>query len=176
MEQNSNTFCTWRSKTRKWSIDQRIWTHVMFYFLSPNGWMSKSLTLKYVEWHYGKFFFSRRSLAWDSFDSHTTNSVEKTLTDCKVDSLVIPGGCTKYVQALDVSWNKLFKTMMKELYDNWLSQGIQEYTISWNLKAPPIKPMVELVLESWASFSLVVIKKSLKFVDWILLLMEVRII
>ena len=84
------------------------------------------------------------------------------MTDCKVDSLVIPRGCTKYVQALDVSWNKLFKAMMKELYDNWLSQEIQEYTISWNLKAPPIKPMVELVLESWASLSLVVIKKSFK--------------
>ena len=137
-----------------------------------DGW-TKALHWNTLNGVIGKFFFSWRSLAWDSFDSHTTNSVEKT---CEVDSLVNLGGCTKYVQALDVSWNKLFKALMKELYDNWLSQEIQEYTISWNLKAPPIKPMVELVLESWASFCLVVIKKSLKFVDWILLLMEVRII
>ena len=83
--------------------------------------MSKSLTLKFVECVIGKFSFSRRLLAWDSFDSHTTNSVENALGDCKVDSRVIPGGCTKYVQAPDVSWNKPFKTMMTELYDNWLS-------------------------------------------------------
>ena len=101
-------------------------------------------------------------LAWDSFDSHTTNSVEKALRDCKVDSLVLPGGCTKYVQAPDVSWNKPFKTMVTELYNNWLSQGIQEYTPSGNLKAPPKKLMVEWVLESWASLSPEVIKKSFK--------------
>ena len=70
--------------------------------LSPNGWMNESLTLKFVECVIGKFSFSRRLLAWDSFDSHTTDSVEKALRDCKVDSLVIPGGCTKYVQAPDI--------------------------------------------------------------------------
>ena len=58
----------------------------------------------------------------------TTNSVEKALRDSKVDSRVIPEGCRKYVQAPDILWNKPFKTMMTELYDNWLSQGIQEYT------------------------------------------------
>ena len=66
------------------------------------------------------------------------------------------------MQAPDVSWNKPFKTMVTELYDNWLSQGIQEYTTSGNLKALPKKLMVEWVLESWASLSPEVIKKSFK--------------
>ena len=122
--------------------------------------MNESLTLKSVKCAIGKFSFSRRLLAWDSFDSHTTGSVEKPLRDCKVDSLVIPGGCTKYVQAPDVLWKKSFKIMMTELYDNWLSQGIQEYTTSGNLKAPPRKLIVEWVLESWASLSPEVIKKG----------------
>ena len=61
--------------------------------------MNKNLILKLVESVFGKLFFSRRLLAWDPFDSHTTNAVEKALRDCEVDSLVIPGGCTKYVQA-----------------------------------------------------------------------------
>ena len=52
--------------------------------------------------------------------------------------------------------------MITELYDNWLSQGIQEYTTSGNLKSPLRKLMVEWVLESWASLSLDVIKKSFK--------------
>ena len=122
--------------------------------------MNESLTLKFIKCTIGKFSFSRRLLAWDSFDSHTTSSVEKALRDCKVDSLVIPGGCTKYVQAPDVSWKKSFKIMMTELYDNWLSQGIQEYTTSGNLKAPPRKLIIERVLESWVSLSPEVIKKG----------------
>ena len=52
--------------------------------------------------------------------------------------------------------------MMTKLYNNWLSPGIQEYTISGNLKAPPRKLMVEWVLESWASLSPDVTKKSFK--------------
>ena len=52
--------------------------------------------------------------------------------------------------------------MMIELYDNWLSQKIQEYTTSRNLKAPPKELMVECVLKFWASHSAKVIKKSFK--------------
>ena len=75
-------------------------------------------------------------LAWNSFDSHTTNSVEKALRDCKVDSLVILGGCTKYVEASDVSWNKPFKIMMTELYNNWLTQGNLRILNLWQSERP----------------------------------------
>ena len=57
-----------------------------------------------------------------SFDSHTTGSVGKTLKDIRVDSLIISGDRTRYVQAPNVSWNKTFKTSTTELSDNLLSQ------------------------------------------------------
>ena len=31
--------------------------------------------------------------------------------------MIIPGGCTKYIQAPDVCWNKPFKVRIAELYD-----------------------------------------------------------
>ena len=34
---------------------------------------------------------------------------EKRLEEMNVDSLIIPGGYTKYIQASDVCWNKPFK-------------------------------------------------------------------
>ena len=46
-----------------------------------------------------------------------TDSVRKGLKKMNVDSVIIPGGCTKYIQAPDVCWNKPFKARMTELYD-----------------------------------------------------------
>ena len=41
---------------------------------------------------------------------------------------VIPGGCMKYLQPLDVCINKPFKQYFYELYDEWFSKGEFEYT------------------------------------------------
>ena len=39
------------------------------------------------------------------------------------------GGCTKYIQALDVSWNKSPKTICTEKSDKWLETvGIHQET------------------------------------------------
>ena len=51
---------------------------------------------------------------------------------------------------------------MEEPYDKWLSQGIQEYTNSGNLKTLPRKIRGDQILEFWASFSPYVKKNSLK--------------
>ena len=66
-------------------------------------------------------FRYRRLLALDSHECHTTKSVRKDLKEVNADSVIIPGGCTKYIQAPDVCWNKPFKARITELYDQWLS-------------------------------------------------------
>ena len=63
-----------------------------------------------------------------------TNSVRKDLKEMNVDSVIIPGGCTKYIQALDVYWNKPFKASMTELYGQWLSEGVHQFTEGRNMK------------------------------------------
>ena len=45
-----------------------------------------------------------------------------------VDSVIIPGECTKYIQVLDVCWNKPFKARMTKLYDRWLSEDVHQFT------------------------------------------------
>ena len=66
----------------------------------------------------------------------------------------MPGGCTKYIQAPDVSWNKPFKP-------SWLSiVGIHEETASGNLKTPPRRAILQWILDSWAELHVDVIKKS----------------
>lgn len=81
----------------------------------PNAWMNTELTHVWVENVPGTFSFQRRFLAWDSYECHIEDTV-------KIDVAIVPGGCTKYIQAPDVSWNKTFKAECTERYDDWLAE------------------------------------------------------
>ena len=67
-----------------------------------------------------------------------------------VDSVIILCGCTKYIQAPDVCCNKPFKARMTELYDQWLSEGVRQFTEGGNMKPPSRKRMIEWVLYAWS--------------------------
>ena len=46
--------------------------------------------------------------------------VQASLKAKNIDIVLIPGGWTKYIQALDVNWNKLFKEICTKKYNEWL--------------------------------------------------------
>lgn len=99
----------------------------------------------------GAFSFNRRLLAWDSNECHLEDSVTDSLKSNKIDRVIVPVGCTKYIQAPDVSWNKPFEASRTEKYDEWLATvGIHEETAAGNLKAPPSKTILQWILDSWA--------------------------
>lgn len=60
---------------------------------------------------------------------------------------VIPAGCTKYVQAPDVSWNKPFKQRIEEYYTEWLHNGIMSFTPAGNLRVPQIEVYLQWVVD-----------------------------
>ena len=104
---------------------------------STNGWMDTDLTLGWVNTVLGQFSFRRRLLAWDTYECHLMPVVQKSLQGKKIDTVLVPGGCTKYIQAPDVSWNKPFKAYCTEKYDEWLeAEGIHQETDGGNLKPP----------------------------------------
>ena len=43
---------------------------------------------------------------------------KESLNMKNIDVAVIPGGCTKYIQVPDVSWNKTFKAECMERHDD----------------------------------------------------------
>ena len=96
---------------------------------SGNGWMDSTLTHEWVESVLGKFSFSRRLLAWDSYQCHIANDLKTLLNTYKVNQVIVPGGCTKHIQAPDVSWNKPFKAHCTEKYDEWMDVN------NWNKQA-----------------------------------------
>ena len=101
---------------------------------STNSWMNEELTL--IQQVLGTFSFGRRLLAWDSFECHIMDSVKKELKNLNVDQVTVAEGCTKYIQAPDVSWNKQFKSRCTEEYDHWLRNGKHEYTEAGNMRPP----------------------------------------
>ena len=78
----------------------------------------------------------------------------------KIDSVIIPGGCTKYIRASDVCWNKPFKAKMTELYDQWLSEGGHQFTEGENTKPLSRKRITEWVLDAWYQLSKEKIRSS----------------
>ena len=75
--------------------------------------------------------------------------VRKLLQQMKTDDVLIPEGCTKYIQAPDVAWNKPFKDHIIESYDEWLASGVHQYTEAENIKPTSRHLVVEWILESW---------------------------
>ena len=79
------------------------------------------------------------------------DSITESLKSKKIDRVIGPGGCPKYIHAPDVSWNKPFKSSCTEKYDEWLGTvGINEETASGNLRAPPTRAMLQWILDAWA--------------------------
>ena len=80
--------------------------------------MNEELTLRWCDAVIEQFTFQRRLLAWDSFEAHITHKLKRKLTTSKTESLIVPVGCTKYMQASDLVWNKQFKAKIQEFYDD----------------------------------------------------------
>ena len=95
---------------------------------SANGWMNESLTEEWIQCVVGRLSFAPRFLVWDTCKCHMTNGVKEALRQASVDAALVPGGCTKYNQAPDVSWKKPMKTLCQIAYDDWMAETKHEIT------------------------------------------------
>ena len=86
---------------------------------SASGWMTEERTEQYIREVLGVFTFGKRRLpAWNSFRCHLTDGVKELLSKGLIDPAIVPRGCTKFIQAPDVSWNKPMKELLCESYDS----------------------------------------------------------
>ena len=97
--------------------------------VSPsNAWMNGKLTLKWCDEGVGQLTYQQLVLACGSFEAYNTDEVKRKLTTSKSESLIVPGACTKYMQAPDLVWNNPFRAKIQELYEDWLANWVHEYT------------------------------------------------
>ena len=86
-------------------------------------------------------FFEKTFIPLEHFEAHMTEDVRELLKQMKTDNALILRGCTKYVQAPDLVWNKPFKGHIIESYDEWLASGVHQYTEAGNMK-PDLQHLV----------------------------------
>ncbi|KAK7130470.1 hypothetical protein R3I93_019960 [Phoxinus phoxinus] len=130
---------------------------------SANGWMNDDLTTAWLRSVVGKFSFRPRLLVWDAYRCHISTSTKQELRSYNITTAVIPGGCTKYVQAPDVMWNQPFKASLHASYDEWMAEDAdKQYTSGGNLKAPSRRLLVDWVLAAWDKLDKNLIIKSFK--------------
>lgn len=127
---------------------------------SENGWMNESLTAEYLRRVIGSFYFKRRLLVWDSYRCHIMNSIKQQLVRMKVDTAVVPAGCTKFVQPADVSWNKSFKSKYNEKYDEWMAKDDHERTAGGRMRPPPLDEILKWINDAWSEIPEEQIKTS----------------
>ena len=109
---------------------------------SANVWVKEEVINIWVKQVLGVFSFNKQLLVWDSYECHMTDSVRKDIKTMNVDSVIIPGGCSKYIQAFDLCWNKPFRVRMTKFYDQWLSAGVHRFTEGGNVEPPSRKTII----------------------------------
>jgi hypothetical protein len=125
-------------------------------------WMDDNLVEKFLDKIIGTMSFEKRLLVWDAFRAHISASTKTKLRNMKVDAAVVPGGCTPYIQAPDVSWNKPFKDKLKELYDDFLENGEKRLTRNGNPAPPSLDIVCSWIDLAWKQISSDIIVKSFK--------------
>ena len=125
-----------------------------------NGWMNENLTSDWVEKVWTNFSFAKRMLVWDSFKCHISDERKEQLKRYNTVMSVIPGGCTKYLQPLDVCINKPFKSFFREFYDDWFRKGQFEYTKGGKIKAPSHLLQIQWIVKAWEKVSKEVVINS----------------
>ena len=90
------------------------------------------------------------------------DTVSEELVPSKIDTVIIPGGCTKYIPAPDVVWNKPFKAKVTEQYDEWMAGQVHSFTAAGNMRGAPRKKIVKWILEAWDSLDSGMIVASFK--------------
>ncbi|KAM3616613.1 uncharacterized protein V6R79_020854 [Siganus canaliculatus] len=131
---------------------------------SKNGWMNEALTADWLQKVVGKLNFAPRLLVWDSYRCHISTATKAELKrGYNMSTAVIPGGCTKYIQAPDVVWNQPFKASLRDSYNKWMAGDTdKEYTKGGNVRAPACRLLVSWVLQAWDKLDAEMVKNSFK--------------
>ena len=87
---------------------------------SGNGWMNDSVTVNYLQSIIGSLSFGQRLLVWEC---HISVTVKTEVSCLQLKTAVVPGSCTKYIQAADVVWNAAFKSKFRSWYDAWMADS-----------------------------------------------------
>ena len=67
----------------------------------------------------------------DCYSVHQMSSVNRAINDLGVEVIILPPGCTSITQPVDIGYNKPFKGLVRDQYEEWMVKD------SKDLSEPP---------------------------------------
>ena len=109
-------------------------------------------------------FFNKKSLLiLDSMSSHKDEGIKDILKKQHETTLaVIPGGMTKKLQPLDITVNRVFKTHVRQEWEDWMCEGLHSYTESGKMRRATFAEVCGWVIRSWAAVKTTTITNGFK--------------
>ena len=111
----------------------------------------EELTLQYIRDIWEPNMDSGLLLVWDSFRAHITDSVSAELKRLRIQSVVIPGGCTSKAQPLDVSLNKPFKGILRKCWVEYIADQVEAVSDAERVKTASKQIVVDVdwIVRAW---------------------------
>jgi hypothetical protein len=102
------------------------------YAVQEKAWMDKRVFLEWVEKIWKPFCQNKNStyLLMDEFSVHLMTECVNSIQDCGTEVDFVLGGYTSKLQVLDVGVNKPFKDYIKQCYEQFMVQNVEERKVS----------------------------------------------
>ena len=117
--------------------------------VQEKAWMNEELTLQYIRDIWEPNMGPGSLLVWDSFRAHITDTVSAELKRLRIQSVVIPGGCTSKSQPLDVSLNKPFKGILRNCWVEYIADQVQAMCDADRVKTASKQIVVDWIVRAW---------------------------
>ena len=63
--------------------------------------------------------------------------------------IIIPGGMTKLLQPLDISVNRSFKAVLRNIWESWMTDGKHSFTATGRMRCAKFGEVAEWVATAW---------------------------
>ena len=119
-------FVTFKAKTQRILKKIPIKECNVIVTTQPKGWMDHKLMLTWIRKVLVQHTKGRHALlVFDTFKDHLTDDILAILAKNNISHAVIPGGCTRMIQPLDVCLNKPFKTYISGAWEEYMVGQVQ---------------------------------------------------
>ena len=125
------------------AVNEKVWMDQEM----MNLWLTKCYTKRP-----DGFFRARKALlVMDSMRAHITPQVKDKLKVFNSIPAIIPGGLTKILQPLDISMNRSFKAVLRNLWEQWMIDGEHSFTATGRMRHATFLDVIGWIDKAWAS-------------------------
>jgi hypothetical protein len=136
---------------------------------NANGWITEPLMIAWLERVFLNLQVRKSELRYLIMDKCSVHEKEPIRNRLKSEGILfdyIPGGCTSFLQPLDVMINKPFKDKLRRQFEGcFTTKGFSEEnkTPKGYLKCPPYELMNQWIFEAWESIDAKLCQDSFKY-------------